>query len=157
MRPVVPVFKGVVERSLTKKYHHLGLGSVLSKIFEKSVSNTLLNHLQKCGITFLFSLVSCIHVQRQIFWQLYLRIVLFSATQTVTLCISKTLFSFGILVVFTSISPVEFFVWFFVKFVYFCAKENFEQFSMERHQRSAQSWSVFFRAPLWVLIFSVMH
>lgn len=157
MRSVVPVFKGVVGRSLTKKYYHLGLGSVLSKIFEKFVSNTLLNHLQKCGITFPFSVISCVHVQRQVFWQLYLWIVLSSATQAVTLCISKTLFSFGILVVLASISPVEFFVWFFVKFVYFCATENFEQFSMERHQRSARSWSVFFRAPLWVLIFSIMH
>ena len=47
---VVPVFNNVGERSTTKNYHPVSLLSVVSKVFEKLVSNTIVDHLEKCGL-----------------------------------------------------------------------------------------------------------
>ena len=46
---VVPVFKDVGERSRAKNYHAVSLLSVLSKVFEKHINNSLVGHLEKCG------------------------------------------------------------------------------------------------------------
>ena len=47
---VVPVFKNVGERSAAKNYRRVSLLSVFSKVFEKLVSNRLIDHLEKCGL-----------------------------------------------------------------------------------------------------------
>ena len=47
---VVPVFKDVGERYTAKKYHPVSLLSVISKVFEKLVSNRIVDHLEKCGL-----------------------------------------------------------------------------------------------------------
>ena len=47
---VVPVFKNVWERSTAKNYHPVSLLSVVSKVFEKLVSNRIVDHLKKCGL-----------------------------------------------------------------------------------------------------------
>ena len=47
---VVPVFKNVVERSAAKNYHPVSLLFVVSKVFEKLVSNRIVDHLEKCGL-----------------------------------------------------------------------------------------------------------
>ena len=47
---VVSVFKNVGERSTAKNYHHVGLLSVVSKVSEKLVNNTIADRLEKCGI-----------------------------------------------------------------------------------------------------------
>ena len=47
---MVPIFKNVRERSKTKNYCPVNLLSVVSRIFEKLVSNTLIDHLKKCGL-----------------------------------------------------------------------------------------------------------
>ena len=44
---MVPVFKNVVERSTAKNYHHVSLLSVVSKVFEKLVNNSIADHLEK--------------------------------------------------------------------------------------------------------------
>ena len=49
---VVPVFKNVGERSTAKNYHPVSLLSVVSKVFEKLVSNRIVGHLKKCGLFF---------------------------------------------------------------------------------------------------------
>ena len=46
---VVPVFKYVGERSTAKNCCAVSLLSVVSKVFEKLVSNKIFDHLKKCG------------------------------------------------------------------------------------------------------------
>ena len=47
---MVPVFKNVEEWSKAKHYPSVSLLSVGSKVFEKVVNNSILDHLKKCGI-----------------------------------------------------------------------------------------------------------
>ena len=49
---VVPVFKNVGERSTAKNYRPVSLLCVVSKVFEK-----LVDHLEKCGLFLIFSMV----------------------------------------------------------------------------------------------------
>ena len=46
---MVPVFKNVGERSTAKIYRPVSLFSVVGKVFEKLVNNSIVNHLGKCG------------------------------------------------------------------------------------------------------------
>ena len=45
-----PVFKDVGERSITKNYCHVSLLSVISKVFEKLINNTILDHIEICDL-----------------------------------------------------------------------------------------------------------
>ena len=47
---MISVFKYAGERSNTKDYHPVSLPSVVSKVFEKLVSNRIVDHLEKCGL-----------------------------------------------------------------------------------------------------------
>ena len=47
---MVPVFKNVWERSTAKNYHSVSLLSLVSKVFEKLVSNRTIDHLEKWGL-----------------------------------------------------------------------------------------------------------
>ena len=47
---MVPVFKNVWEMSTAKKYNHVSLFSVISKVFEKHVNKRIVDHLEKCGL-----------------------------------------------------------------------------------------------------------
>ena len=47
---MVPVFKNVGGRSAAKNYRPVSLLSVVSKVFEKLVSNRIVDHLEKCGL-----------------------------------------------------------------------------------------------------------
>ena len=47
---VVPVFKNVRERSTAKSHRVVSLLSVVSKVFEKLVNNSIVDHLEKCGL-----------------------------------------------------------------------------------------------------------
>ena len=49
---VVSVLKNDWEKSTAKNYHPLSLFSVVSKIFEKLVNNSIVDHLKKCGLFF---------------------------------------------------------------------------------------------------------
>ena len=51
---LVPVFKNVGERSTAKNYRPVSLLSVVSKVFEKLVNNSIIDHLEKCGLFFDF-------------------------------------------------------------------------------------------------------
>ena len=55
------------EMSAAKYYHPVSLLSVVSKIFEKLVNNRILDHLEKCGLFFISSVVSGLDDQLQIF------------------------------------------------------------------------------------------
>ena len=69
---VVPVFKNVGERSTAKNYCPVILLSVASKVFEKLVNNRIVDHLEKCGLFLISSMVLGLLNQLQIFWQLCL-------------------------------------------------------------------------------------
>ena len=47
---VVPVFKNVGERFTAKNYCPLSCLSVVSKVFEKLVNNSIVDDLEKCGL-----------------------------------------------------------------------------------------------------------
>ena len=54
---VVLVFKNVGEGSTAKNYRPVSLLSVVSKVFEKLVNNRILDHLEKCGLFLISSMV----------------------------------------------------------------------------------------------------
>ena len=47
---VVLVFRNVGERSTAKKDHPVSLLPVVSKVFEKLLNNSFVDHLEKCGL-----------------------------------------------------------------------------------------------------------
>ena len=69
---MVPVFKNVGERSTAKNYHPVSLLSVVSKVFEKLVNNRIVDHLEKCGLFLISSMVLGLLDQLLIFSQLHL-------------------------------------------------------------------------------------
>ena len=54
---VVLVFKNVGGGSTAKNYRPVSLLSVVSKVFEKLVNNRILDHLEKCGLFLISSMV----------------------------------------------------------------------------------------------------
>ena len=64
---VVPVFKNVGERSTAKNYRPVSLLSVVSKVFEKLVNNRIVDHLEKCYLFLISSMVLGLLDQLQIF------------------------------------------------------------------------------------------
>ena len=47
---VVTVFNNFGKRSTAKNYRLVSLLSVVSKVFEKLVNNSIVDHLEKCGL-----------------------------------------------------------------------------------------------------------
>ena len=47
---VVPEFKNVGKRSTAKNYRPISLLSVVSKVLDKLVNNTIVDHLEKCDL-----------------------------------------------------------------------------------------------------------
>ena len=64
---VVPVFGNVGERSTAKNYHPVSLLSVVSKVFEKLVYTRIVDHLEKCGLFLISSMVLGLLDELQIF------------------------------------------------------------------------------------------
>ena len=60
------VFKNVGERSTAKNYRTVSLLSVVSKMFEL-LNNRLVDHLEKCGLFLISSMVSSLLNQLQFF------------------------------------------------------------------------------------------
>ena len=60
------VFKNVGERSTAKSYRTVSLLSVVSKMFEL-LNNRLVDHLEKCGLFLISSMVSSLLNQLQFF------------------------------------------------------------------------------------------
>ena len=46
---MVPAFKNAGERSTAENYHCASLLSAVSKVFEKLINNTIVDHLEKYG------------------------------------------------------------------------------------------------------------
>ena len=104
---MVRVFKDIVERSTTKNYRPISLLSVVSKVFEKLVSNRIVDQLEECGLFLIFSIVLGLLDQLQIFLRLYL-IELLGITRGLGLhklwhlIYPRYLTGFGMLVFFTN-------------------------------------------------------
>ena len=64
---MVPIFKNVGDRSTAKNYGLVRLFSVVSKAFEKLVNNMIVDHLEKCGLFLISSMVLGLLDQLQIF------------------------------------------------------------------------------------------
>ena len=64
---VVPVFKIVEERCTAKNYHPVHPLFVVSKVFKKLVNNKILDHVEKFGLFLVFSMVSGLLDQLEIF------------------------------------------------------------------------------------------
>ena len=90
---MVPVFKNVGEKSTAKNCRPVSLLPVVSKVFEKLVNNSIVDHLEKCGFFLISSLVIGLLDQLQIFLVVSDRIVRafnrFGATRDVALDISN--------------------------------------------------------------------
>ena len=54
---MVSVFKNVEERSTAKTYCPVSLLSVINKVLEKLVNNRIVDHLEKCGLFLISSIV----------------------------------------------------------------------------------------------------
>ena len=67
-----PVFRNVGKKCLCKNYRLFNLISVVTKIFEKLVTDRLIRHLEKCGLFLISSMVLSLLDQLQIFLQLRL-------------------------------------------------------------------------------------
>ena len=90
---MVPLFKNVGEKSTAKNCRPVSLLPVVSKVFEKLVNNSIVDHLEKCGFFLISSLVIGLLDQLQIFLVVSDRIVRafnrFGATRDVALDISN--------------------------------------------------------------------
>ena len=69
---MVHVFKNVGERSKANNYHAVSLLFVLSIVFEKLVNNSIVDHLEKCGLFSDFEYGLGLLDQLQILLKLYL-------------------------------------------------------------------------------------
>ena len=63
----VPLFKNVGERSTAKNYYLVNLLFVVSKVFEKLENNKIVDHLEKCGLFLISSMVLGLLDQLHIF------------------------------------------------------------------------------------------
>ena len=110
---VVPVFKNFGERSSAKNYHPVSLVSVVSKVFEKLVNNRIVDHLEKCGLFLISSMVLGLLIQLLISSQLYLIELVELLTdlgllELWHLTYPRLLTGFGMLIFFTNLSLMEF-------------------------------------------------
>ena len=64
---MVSVQKNVGEMSIAKNYYSVSLLTVVSKVFEKLVNNSIVNHQEKCFFFLIFVMVVDLFDQLQIF------------------------------------------------------------------------------------------
>ena len=64
---MIPTFETVAERSTAKNYRPVRFLSLVSKVFEKLVNNRIVDHLEKCGLFLISSMVLGLLDQLQIF------------------------------------------------------------------------------------------
>ena len=155
---VVPVFKNVGEKYTAKNYHPVSIISVVSKVFEKLVNNRIVDHLEKCGLFSDFQVLGLLD-QLLILSQLYLieLLGLLTGLELLKQCYliyPKLLTGFGMLVIFTNLSLMEFQVRYFPLFLLFSVIDTYQ---VVLDGKSSQECSVngeFLKAPFLVLHFS---
>ena len=152
---MIPVFKNVGERPTAKTYRPVSLLSVVSKVFEKLVNNTIVDYLEKCGFFLISSMVSGLLDQMQIFLQLQLiqlqgLLTSLGLLDLYHLIYLRLLTEFGMLVFFTNLSLMEFQVKYLALFLLY----SFKWFWMPSLHKNIQFMLEFFKIPFLVLHFS---
>ena len=156
---VVPVFKNVGERSTAKNYRPVSLLSVVSKVFEKLVNNSIVGHLEKCGLfsdfqygfrssrstADLFTVV-CDRIARAFNSS--------GATRAVALDISKVFDRVWHAGLLHNLSLMKFQVRYLALFLLFSVIDDFEWFWMKSLHKNIQLMREFLKAPFLVLHFS---
>ena len=130
-----------------------------SKVFEILVNNRIVDHLEKCGLFFISSMVLGLLDQLQIFSQLYLIELLGLLTglellELWHLIYPRLLAGFGMLVFFTNVSLREFKVRYLALFLIFSVIDSSEWFQMESLNKNIQLMRKFLKAVFLVLHFS---
>ena len=143
---VLPIFKNVWERSTAKNYRPDSL-------------NRIVDHLEKCGLFLISSMVLGLLDQPQIFSQLYLIELLRLLTglgllELWHLIYPRLLTGFGMLVFFTNLSLMEFQVRYLALFLLFSVIDGFEWFWMGSLHKNIQLMLEFLKTPFLVLHFS---
>ena len=110
---MVSEFKRVEERSTAKHYCPHSFLSVVSKVFEKLVHNSIVNHLEKCGLFSYFqygvrSSSSTADLTTVVPDRIAKAFKRYVATQDVTLNKPRLLTRFGMLIFFTKLSCMQF-------------------------------------------------
>ena len=155
-RLLVPVFKNAGERSTAKNYHPVSLLSVVSKVFEKLVNNRIVDHLQKCGLFLISSMVLGLLDQLQIFSQLYLIELLGIFVRSYLSCSSWCIQGFwhGL----ASWSPQTLGLWCFRSdiwhYFYFFFSNRQIQVVLDGLYKNIQLMQEFLKAPFLLLPFS---
>ena len=121
------------ERSTAKNYPPVSLLSMISKVFEKLVNNSIVNHLEICGRFSDFQYGFGSSRQLLIFSQLYLIESLGLLTglgllELWPLIYPRLLTGFGMLVFFINLSLMEFQVRYSALFLLFSVIDDFEWF-----------------------------
>ena len=109
----------------------VSLLSVVSKVFEKLVFNRIVNHLEKCGLFLIFSMVIGLLDQLHTFSQLYLIELLGILTGLGLLELSHLIYpriltGFSMLVFFTNVRLMEFQVTYFALCLLFSVIDDLE-------------------------------
>ena len=130
---MVPVFKNVGERSTARNYCPVSLLSVVSKVFEKLVNDTIVDHLEKCGFysDFQFgfrSSRSTAYLLSVVSDRITTAFSKSGATLAVARDISKAFDRFGKLVFFTNLCLMEFQVRYLSLFLLLSIIDTFEWF-----------------------------
>ena len=155
---MVSAFNYVGESSTAKNYHPVSLLSAVSKVFEKLVNNTIVDHLEKCGLFSDFqygfrssrSTADLLTVVSDRIARAFNRS---GTTRAVALDISKAFDRFGMLVFFTNLSLMDFQVRYLVLFLVVLVIDGFEWFWMESLQKNIQLMLEFLKPPFVVLHF----
>ena len=147
---VVPVFKNVGERSIAQNYHPLL--SVISKVFEKLVSNRIVDHPEKCHLFSDFHFRSSQSTADLYLIELTVLLTGLGATRAVGLDISKPFDRVWHAGLFHELK--EFQVRHLALFLLFSVIDDFEWFWMESLHKNIQLMREFLKAPFLVLHFS---
>ena len=156
---VVPVFKNNGDRSTAKNYHPVRLLSVINKFFEKLVSNVIVDHLEKCGLFLISTMVLGLLNQLQIFSQLHLIELLGLLTglkllELWHLIYPRLLTGLDMLVFFPNLRFMQFQVRYLALFLLFSVIDGFEWFLMGSLHKNIQLMPEFLRSPFLALHFS---
>ena len=142
---MVPVFKNVGERSTTKNYCPDSLLSMVSKVFEKLVNNSISDHIEKYGLfsDFHYGFRSS-QSTADLLTVVSNRITEAFNRSGTTQAVARLLTGFGI----------EFQVRYLVLFLLFSVIDGFKWFWMESLLKNIQLMLEFLKTPFLVLHFS---
>ena len=130
---------------------------MVGKVSEKLVYSRIVDHLEKCSVFLIFSMVLGLVSQLEIFSQLYLIELLglligMGLLELWHLIYLGLLTGFGMLVFFTNLSLMEFQIRYFTLFLLFSVTDIFNWFSMRSSHKNIQ-----LRLEILESLFLVLH